>query len=611
MYQYSIILNEIDPQYSQPDKINIPLKPHQRCGLYKAKCMEQDNYIYYNVSNPNDYITYTTNQSPTIYGTFKLKTNIGIIGDIVGYGKTLLSLSIIAELNINSILVPSVKNISYHNNYGSLEIIKENSQEQILKTQLINTTLVVVPRGPVYVQWKQSIKNFTKLKYIAIDNLNQIKKLPNTLIGLKEHLEQFDIVLIKNTTLHHLLNYYLTLNTNYIIHGFSRIMVDEAHTIVMKIPEMYYKFLWLITSNYRDLFLFNYNRSLYSGFLLVTQHNIEKLHYILIKGDTTFVKSSFNVPPPIEHYYMCKMTRSLSAIQPYLSSAIQEKISVNDISGAIRDLGGVSETEEELISIILKDIDTEIQNKEREIEFVKSLVLESDIKELRVKTLSTELLRIQTRKASIQERLNEINNKTCPICYDTIDNPIYLNCSHIFCGQCLFNWILSNNRTRQTLINCPECRTEIDSSKIVAIVKDKPDHTIEMILSKEDRMIDIILKKPHGRFLVFSRFDFTFSRLGDLFKQHNISFSEIKGSTSHMMNILDQFKENKLNVILLNTHHTGFGIDISCATDVIIYHSMVHEKIQAVGRAQRVGRTDPLTIHNLCYPHELNNSTSQ
>jgi len=29
------------------------------------------------------------------------------------------------------------------------------------------------------------------------------------------------------------------------------------------------------------------------------------------------------------------------------------------------------------------------------------------------------------------------------------------------------------------------------------------------------------------------------------------------------------------------------------------------DKTQAVGRAQRVGRTSPLTIHNLCYPHEL------
>lgn len=609
MYQYSVILTEQDPQHSQPEKINIPLKPHQRCGLYKAKCMEQDAYVYYNVTNPQDYIHYSVNQIPTIFGEFKLKTNIGIIGDVVGYGKTLLALSIIAELNTNNIYIPSVKNVCYHNNYGSLEIMKENPQESILKQQVINTSLVVVPRGPVYIQWKQSIKNFTKLKLLTIDHLNHIRKLPNTVQGLKTYLETFDIVLIKNTTLHHLINHYKTIDQNNTIYGFSRIMVDEAHTIIIKIPELYYRFLWLITSSYKDLFLFNYSRSLYSGFLHVTQHSLEKLHYILVKGDTQFVKNSFNVPPPIEHYYVCKMTRSLSAIQPYLATSIQEKINVNDISGAIRELGGISETEEELVAIIIKDIEKEISNKEKEIAFVNSLDLENDVKETRIKSLTHELTRIVTRRNSIQERLQEINHKTCPICYDTIDNPIYLSCSHIFCGQCLFNWILANNKTRHTQINCPECRTPVDSSKIVAIVKDKPDHTVEMILSKEDRMIDIILKKPHGRFLVFSRMDFTFGRLAELFNQHDISFCEIKGSTTHMMNILDQFKNNKLKVILLNIHHAGFGIDISCATDVIIYHSMTHEKIQAVGRAQRVGRTDVLTIHNLCYPHELNNTS--
>jgi SNF2 family DNA or RNA helicase len=72
-----------------------------------------------------------------------------------------------------------------------------------------------------------------------------------------------------------------------------------------------------------------------------------------------------------------------------------------------------------------------------------------------------------------------------------------------------------------------------------------------------------------------------------------------------MMRILDEFVARRINVILLNTYHAGCGIDISSATDVIIFHSMPQEKIQAVGRAQRVGRTEQLTIHNLCYPHEM------
>jgi SNF2 family DNA or RNA helicase len=99
--------------------------------------------------------------------------------------------------------------------------------------------------------------------------------------------------------------------------------------------------------------------------------------------------------------------------------------------------------------------------------------------------------------------------------------------------------------------------------------------------------------------------DIAFGKLSKVLNDHNITHTEIKGSTTHMMNILQDFLDKKIRVILLNTYHAGCGIDISSATDVIIYHSMPHEKIQAIGRAQRVGRTEQLTIHNLCFPNEM------
>ena len=78
----------------------------------------------------------------------------------------------------------------------------------------------------------------------------------------------------------------------------------------------------------------------------------------------------------------------------------------------------------------------------------------------------------------------------------------------------------------------------------------------------------------------------------------------LKGNTTHMMNVLEQFKSGAINIILLNTQYAGSGIDINYATDVIIFHSMGIDKQQAIGRAQRVGRNNQLIIHNLCYGHE-------
>lgn len=604
-HSYSVILTQKDPEYSQPDKIKVALKPHQLVGLYKASVMEQAMTIKYSVHAPREEIEYAYNDTPRIFGDFQLKTNVGIVGDIVGFGKTLTSLSIIASLRTDDIYVPNYRKSAYGNSYGYMEITRKNPEISLLDN-LIKTTLVIVPRGPVYVHWRETIRTHTSLKCIAVENLLFIKReLPLRVADLKIMLEKYDVVLMKNTTLSVLIDYYKNIDNTASIIGFDRIMIDEAHTIILKVPELYYKFMWLITSSYRELRLHNNARSIYSGFLQTVQNNIERLHYILIKCESEFVRSSFNVPRPIEHYYICKMKSTLIAIQPYLTNSVQERINVNDITGAIRELGGSTETEEDLIQLVISDIDKSICNIKKEVAFVESLDIEAVVKENRLKSLSSDLQRLVTRKESIEERLTMVVTHNCSICYDKLENPIYLDCSHMFCGQCIFRWMDVNVKTRNSRVHCPECRKDIDSTKIVAIVKEKAGGgSMSAILSKEEQLLDIINKKPEGRFLVFSRTDTTFGRLSGMLSDKDVTHCELKGNTSHMMKNLEGFRNGRIKVILLNTYYAGCGIDISSATDVIIYHSMPHEKIQAVGRAQRVGRTTPLSIHNLCYPHE-------
>ena len=117
-------------------------------------------------------------------------------------------------------------------------------------------------------------------------------------------------------------------------------------------------------------------------------------------------------------------------------------------------------------------------------------------------------------------------------------------------------------------------------------------------------MLEILKNKPDGKFIVFSRVD-VFTKIIKLLVSNNITFAELKGNTAHMMNVLKDFKNGLINVILLTTQYAGYGIDINYATDVIIFHSMAVDKQQAIGRAQRVGRTNNLIVHNLCFEHEL------
>jgi len=182
---------------------------------------------------------------------------------------------------------------------------------------------------------------------------------------------------------------------------------------------------------------------------------------------------------------------------------------------------------------------------------------------------------------------------------ELMTNPIFIECTHAFCGSCLFKWLKTNK-------NCPICRLSIPTAdKLIAIVNTNNVNNEEEILSKEDMLLKIIKSKPNGRFLVFSKNENSFEKIKQNLAMYDLKFELLKGNTSHMMNILDKFKSGEINIILLNTQYAGSGIDISCATDIIIFHKMGADKQQAVGRAQRVGRESQLFIHNLYYEHEF------
>lgn len=604
-YEYNIEIDENAPKAEQPVKITVPLKQHQLACLQKAITMETTGTIKYNIINNsnNEYIK----------DKILLKSNIGIIGDIVGYGKTLTALAIVAATKLTDIHINKEMLISYCNprNYNYLTYSTQNLNI-INSKYIINSTLIIVPRGPVYNQWLKTLEENTSLKYLAIENMNFIKKnLPEYKEGKHQEIidffEQYDIVLIKNTTLDVLLSYY----PNYInnsnnnstisfIKRWKRIIIDESHDICMRIPIMYYDYLWLISGTYQNLLY--YNRPSHNSILYPIKDSINynTLDLILVKCTKEFVRKSFKIPIPIEKYYICKLPPKLNVIKNFISSAILEKINANDIEGAIKDLGGKSATENSMIELISKELKRDLLNKEKEKEYINGLDIPDENKLNRIKTIENDIIIIQNKIQNLTERISELNSKTCPICMCMMEYPIILECTHTYCGGCIMKWI-------STKLNCPECRQKINTQKIVAITNNSniENEIIPTTISysKEETLINIIKNNINGKYLVFSKHD-SISVSNQLIK-HDILYSELKGNTSHMTNVLEDFKSGKTKVILLNTNFAGSGIDISYATDVIIYHNMGLAKHQAIGRAQRVGRTEPLNIHYIYYEHEM------
>ena len=594
---YKRLLNEFSPVAQQPEKIKIQLKPHQLAGIQKAYFMEQEGSVLYKYKNEQDMYK-------------KVQTSIGIMGDCVGYGKTLLALGIISYSPVRSINIPD-QYITTYNTYEDSEpknaFVTYSTYRDVnsIREQYINTTLIIVPRGPVYTQWKDSIIKNTTLKCLYLDNAWDIKKLkqpssPEDITEMKKNFEKYDAVLIKNTTLKTLKNYMCQKSDSELIYKWARIMLYEAHDTCNAISYMSYIFVWFISGTY-DYITNSVNTRGITGLKNVLNDNMD---YMLVVSDTKFVKKSFELPKMHEYIHKCHVSKTLDALRPFLTPTQIERIDASDLQGVIHSLGGGKiVSEEAIIDILTKRFQRELHNKKCELKNIYELELSESDKAQRIKDAENNVKHTEYKIQQLTERLSNIEEKQCGICLSNMEAPIILDCTHSFCTTCMVLHIENNKYSRST---CPECRTPINMSKTYLTKDLQKNLDTKEKLTKKETLLKIIKNNPDGKFLIFSRMGNSFHEVADYLWRNNIDNSELKGSTSHMHNILNSFKDGDLKVIMLNTYYAGSGIDISYATDVIIYHSMNEEKIQAIGRAYRVGRTIPLNVHILLHNHERN-----
>ena len=668
-YEYSIFIEETAPRTTQPAKMKIPLKPHQLASLQKVITMEKTGSIKYNVANPGLYTyrgMHNTNNRNTIEelnsqmqfkGRFKIQSNVGVLGDAIGSGKTILALSIVAASQTRDIHKRKDIIHSHHGPNGAyMRAIMDVEDEQ--NVNMIKTTLIITPRGPVYSQFIESINKDTTLKILCLDSIIGIRKHmppPTTSnADLKTFLETFDAVLIKNTALVSLNDYYLYNGATRITREYNpfdewdRIIVDEACDILNKITYFKYNFLWMISATYYGLLNMSYTSRNHLGYTTrEVIHNEEILNLLLVKCSDEFIIKSFNVPQPIMQYHICELPRQYAAVHSFLSRDVRERVDANDFMGALTLLGASSETETDIVKIVTKEIERDISNKKREIAYIDSLDIPDENKTVRLVTHNAELARLEDKLKSLIERVTALEEKSCAVCLDSLSNPLLLPCNHVFCTSCLIPWMQHNHNT------CPECRSTIELQQLVAIVKDKNEEEASVasslassiaslneeeiddnnipttprpfatvgsrnnlrqagasqptqVYSKEDTLVNIIQANPEGKFVVFSKLDSSYWGCMNRLRTENVSYSLLRGNSNVMATVLDRFKQGNTRVLLLNTLHAASGIDISCATDLIIVHDLGAGRTQAVGRCNRHPRDTVLRIHQLCYPHEMN-----
>ena len=619
---YSINVNELNETsntITQPDIINIKLKPHQLTLL--RSCIDFEN----NRIKLNNYDK-IKNKYPELKENDYIKSSVGIIGDKVGSGKSYVVLALIlCNKEINSSQIES---------YGLNKIfINISTQVDTYKTNLL-----VVPHNLFY-QWSKYIKNITKSKdfnYKLVCRSNELREFIND----AKKLDNYDLILLTDTNFKKLSNLIILNNIK-----INRVIFDEIDSLnIPNNKNISCKFYWFITASYGNLLYpkgyYYYNEELNicirhanglsnKGYIKDLFNNIyyfmsKDLSSILVlKNSDRFVDKSFDIPDPIQHIIKCKEPIYTTLLNGVVDKNIINCLNANNYKGAIALFNSKQKvTEKNIIDIVIEKFASEINNLDIQKNAINQMIFNNDEiinneeRKTRISRLDEKIENINIKINNIKERIN--NNNICNICYDEIENNklIVKCCSNIFCFKCINLWLSEK-------AECPLCKTKLNKDDLYLIQKEENIKEFNNIILDENKInenfdklknLEILLKnrKEKSKYLIFSEYDITFDKIMTILNKNKIKYSFLKGNKYIIEKLLNEYRNDDLDILLVNINNYGSGLNLENTTDIVMFHNFeANIEKQVIGRAQRVGRKNSLNIYYLLNNNEIINNDSE
>ena len=445
--------------------------------------------------------------------------------------------------------------------------------------KLYSTLVLVSPS--IVSQWENELLS-TTLTYKTISSRRDIDKIEE---------ENYDIIIVT-------ISMYNDLVLAYKNYAWKRFIFDEpGHVRVPGMKSVCAGFYWFVTAtpdaitykhrNCRGSFMKNIIGDNWTDFN-------QQFAGMIIKNDEKFTKSSFSMPPTSNKYYKC-IQPILKLLSGIVNDNIYKMLSAGNIGGVISALGG--KKKQNIIDLVKTEKLEEYTKNKANIDIYSNI--KKDNKKLNIALNKQK--EIESQLDSIENRVNMLVTSVCPICKDNMVNPVLdVNCHNVFCAKCMITWLFKKE-------NCPLCRGNLKISELVYLTS-KEDNNLEIKHENEldtstplEKVIDIITGCKQGsKFIIFSSYDETFQPIQRILMENNISYTIVKGNKIQREKSIDNFKRGGVQVIFLNSNFNGAGINLEETTDIILYHNMSETtKNQIIGRANRIGRKLPLTVHHI------------
>lgn len=208
------------------------------------------------------------------------------------------------------------------------------------------------------------------------------------------------------------------------------------------------------------------------------------------------------------------------------------------------------------------------------------------------------------------------SQEDCPICLDTLKEPVITKCAHHFCSACC-------ERVIETQHKCPMCRAELESFNSTTIKPAKETSAKTEPLTQEqladktslerntstkvEALLDILRASSHdptSKTIVFSQWTSFLDLLQPHLTLHGLKYTRIDGSMSATqrdtaLEALDHDPET--TVMLASLSVCSVGLNLVAANQVIMADSWWAPAIedQAVDRVHRLGQKRETKVFRL------------
>jgi hypothetical protein len=601
-------LCELDDSHAKCENVpelKIALMNHQKTSIYHAEMIERNEGIRIEYKEPEYSSFYSKDED--IDPHRNIYFNFGIIACKVGSGKSFVALAIIIRnplLNFNRM-------VSSHYNSSCFSFKKVNTTNYT-----VSTNVILVPHN-LFHQWQEYLTKTTSLDVIYISSKITFDKFALTAPS-SENFESLTTNKVYLISAKQWNNFAEVWNTN-IKKKVSRIFVDEVHSI--NLPNsirIKANFLWFITSSVNDIS----NHRNY-GFIRDTIENYNMLdgqlcNYTKIKNRDDYIDSSLRLLPSKERVIKCRSSIILNIFEGIINQEVKDMLLAEDIQGVVNYLGITSINNQDIVNVLCSNMEKDLENAKLMYRAKEQMhYLNEQAKTESLQKAQEKITAIEAKISGVKQRIIESNID--PIMFMEIENPVITACcNNKFDLESITNYYdyQLKHTGRSGSINCPLCRKPLDLKKLMYIGEPRASKieggAATSWISEEHTKIENLEKllcneiPKDKKILIFSEHEGNFDCYLKAFaKSGRNNLSAVKGSISHITNLLGKFNSGEIPNLFLNAKYCGSGLNLEKTDIVIIMHKMTQDNIkQVIGRAQRIGRQGQLEVFFLYAENE-------